>query len=646
MSNSDLIVTDMSYQSDNVLRSLDTETSVSDLALLLESELQQRIVQSSTLGEAAQEKCLPQLVAEQASRASKSIALVSDTQVMSYGELNQRANQLARHLRGLGVGPGILVGCCLARSVDMVVGLLGILKAGGVYVPLDPAYPAERLAFMLHDSCMSVLITREAMFPQSLINTTVQCINLDSDAALLNQYDGTDVTLTASAADLAYVIYTSGSTGQPKGVEITHGNLLNLISWHQQAFAITSHDRATQISSPAFDATGWEIWPYLAAGASIYFPDEETRIVPGKLRDWLVSNSITVTFLPTPLAVNVMMLAWPPTATLRYLLTGADTLHQYPLPGLPFTLVNNYGPTETTVVATSGAIEPHSAAHADQRPTIGRPIANTEIYILDAALQPVPVGVVGELYIGGAGLARGYHNRPDLTVEKFIPHPFQTGFSARLYKTGDLARYVADGQIEFIGRSDHQVKIRGFRIELGEIESVLNQHPSIQQAVVTVREDVAAEKRLIAYVVPQQQSTANLFSLLHDSLSARLPAYMIPATFVQLQALPLTPHGKVDRTALPAPDSTNIMRDEALVIPDTQIEVRLARIVSSLLSLEQMGIDDNFFMLGGHSLLATQIIARVTEEFAVNLSLRTLFTAPTIRKLSAEIERCNSEAER
>ena len=606
-----------------------------DVALLTESEYRQLAAWNATQQDYPQNACIPQLVAMQAAFTPSAVALVAGDQVFSYSELNRRTNQLAHYLQTLNVRPNVLVGLCVERSLDMVVGLLGILKAGGAYVPLDPSYPPERLRFMLEDAQVPVLVTQQHLAP-SLAAHEAYMVCMDGDAGVLAQQSATEPISAVTIDDLAYVIYTSGSTGQPKGVQITHNSLLNLVFWHQRAFAVTAVDRATQVTSPAFDATGWELWPYLTAGASVYLPDEATRVVPELLRDWLVSNRITITFLPTALAESVMTLEWPATTALRFLLTGADTLHHYPSPNLPFALINNYGPTETTVVATFGRVP--SITHADMPPSIGRPIANTQIYILDEHLQQVPTGVPGELYIGGAGVARGYLNRPELTAERFIPNPFSNEIDTRLYKTGDLARYLPDGQIAFLGRADHQIKIRGYRIEPSEIVSVLNTHPAVQTSLVVAREDISGDKRLVAYIVlvPDAHVTA---SSLRNTLVTYLPDYMIPTAFVVLEVLPLTPNGKVDRDALPAPDTTNMVQDEAIVAPNTPTEKRLVGIVVPLLELEQVGIDDNIFLLGGNSLMGTQIIARVADTFGVDLSLRSLFEAPTVRQLSAEIER-------
>jgi len=615
------------------VKQLPTATS----SLSQQFTLQQVTAWNATQKDYLHDTYIPQLVAMQAAATPDAVALVTATQLLRYQELNQRANQLAHYLQALGVGPNGLVGLCMERSLEMVVGLLGILKAGGAYVPLDPTYPADRIAFMLADAQVPVLITQQDVATH-LSAQTAKVICLDTATAVLAQQRVTEPISPVTAHDLAYVIYTSGSTGRPKGTQITHSGLLNLVFWHQRAFEVTSKDRATQVSSPAFDATGWELWPYLTAGASVYLPDEDTRVTPTSLRDWLLHNNITISFLPTVLAESIMTLEWPTTTSLRFLLTGADTLHHYPPSSLPFALINNYGPTEATVVATSGRVFPLSdSTQTAGVPPIGRPIDNTQIYILNEHLQHVPIGETGELYIGGAGVARGYLNRPELTEERFIQHPFSSDPDARLYKTGDLSRYLPDGQIVFMGRGDYQIKIRGYRIEPDEIIAVLNEHPAVQTSVVVAREDRAGDKQLVAYIVPIAGIHISASSL-QDMLAARLPAYMIPTTFVLLEALPLTPNGKVDRSALPVPDALNTMRDEVATAPRTPLEEQLVSILAPLLGLEQVGIDDNFFMLGGHSLLGTQLIARIADTFGVTMTLRTLFDASTVRELSTEIE--------
>jgi acyl-coenzyme A synthetase/AMP-(fatty) acid ligase/acyl carrier protein len=418
-------------------------------------------------------------------------------------------------------------------------------------------------------------------------------------------------------------------------VQITHASLMNLVRWHQRAFTVVPSDRATQVASPAFDAAVWELWPYLTAGASVYVPDEDTKLDPRLLRDWLVAQAITITFLPTPLAETVMTLDWPAQVSLRMLLTGGDTLHRYPPSTLPFALINNYGPTEAAVVATSGAVPPASGWTSP--PSIGRAIDGARAYVLDEKQQPVLPGMVGELYVGGRGVARGYLNRPALTAERFLPDPFSQIPDARMYRTGDLVRARTDGELEFVGRTDDQVKIRGYRIELGEIEATLAAHPQVQQAVVVALEDTEGDKRLVAYIVsapgaPVAVETLRAFLLKH------LPNYMVPAVFVPLTALPITTNGKVDRQALPAPSAIPVERDGAGGSARTLIEERVAEMVATLLQVQAVGREENFFLLGGHSLLGAQLLVRVRDSFGVDLSLRTLFDLPSVAGLSSEIE--------
>jgi amino acid adenylation domain-containing protein len=585
-----------------------------------------------------QAPCVPQLVAAQAALSPDSPALIAGGEAITYGELDQRANQLAHYLIALGVELNNLVGLCLDRSVTAVVWALAILKTGAAYLPLDPSYPSERLAFMLSDAQPRVLITRQVVANQ-LPAGSWQVIAIDRDEAEIVPLSTGAPACHISAEHLAYVIYTSGSTGQPKGVEITHASLMNLVSWHQSAFEVTSGDRASLLAGVGFDAAVWETWPYLTAGASLHLPDEGTRLSPELLRDWLVTEGISISFLPTALAERVLTLEWPPTTALRILLTGAETLRRFPSTNLPFQLVNNYGPTECTVVATSGFVLP--GISPDTLPTIGRPIANTEVYILDENRQQVAVGTSGELHIGGAGMARGYLNRPELTAERFIQNPFSP-FSndpaSRLYKTGDLACYLENGEIAYLGRIDDQIKILGHRIEPNEIVTALDRHPTIRASLVVAREDVGSEKQLVAYVIPNPESQPAATDL-QDFLRNELPEYMVPAVFVQMKNFPLRQNGKLDRAILPAPNAENTLRDEEFIAPRTPTEERLAAMLSSLLGLGQVGVRDNFFMLGGHSLLGTQLISHIRGKFGVELALRTLFDSPTIEQLSLEIER-------
>src|SRR5581483_9050229 len=387
-----------------------------------------------------------------------------------------QANKLAHYLQDLGVGPGVFAGVCIQRSPQFVLAALAIMKAGGAYVPLDPTYPAERLAYMLQNAQVPVLVTRGAAL------TTVprgpwRTVDLDAEQAHISDFPESAPSWAHSTANPAYLIYTSGSTGRPKGVAITHANLLNLIAWHVRAFDVTATDCASQVAGLGFDAAVWEIWPYLTAGASLHIADEVTRKSPEKLRDWLVARQITICFAPTPIAEFLITMEWPGETPLRRLLTGGDVLRNYPRPNLPFAVFNNYGPAECTIVSTSTRVVPETDPAS--LPSIGAPIANASIYILDENLIPVPEGSSGEIYIGGAQVADGYLNQPELTAEKFIHNPFSQEWGSRLYKTGDLGRWRSDGKIDFLGRVDDQVKIRGQRIEPDEIAAWLNRHPAV-----------------------------------------------------------------------------------------------------------------------------------------------------------------------
>jgi amino acid adenylation domain-containing protein len=580
------------------------------------------------------EMTLPRMVAAHAAASPQAAAVVSGGEVLTYAELDRRANQLANRLVGLGVGEETIVALCLDRSPESVMCALAVLKAGGAYLPLDPKYPIERLTFTLNDAQPRVLITKEDLTDQ-FSHGSWEILTIDRDSDIDNSpIDAPLIDIDKS--QLAYVIYTSGSTGQPKGVEITHGSLLNLVSWHQIEFEVTSQDRATHLASVGFDASVWEVWPHLTAGATLFLPDDETRLSPTLLRDWLVANQITISFLPTALAEAVMTLDWPVETALRFLLTGADTLHRHPRTNQPFIVVNNYGPTECTIVTTSGNVESESTN--DGLPTIGRPIANTVVHILDEKFQPVASGEAGELYVGGISLARGYLNRPDLTAEKFVPDPFSAKVGARLYRTGDKARRLANGDYAYLGRIDDQIKIRGYRIEPAEIEAAINRHPAIASSVVVTRSADCSEKRLTAYLAMRNGPTPAATEL-REFLSASLPDYMLPSQFVNIPALPLTNNGKVNRSALPKPTIENTLRDEDFVAARSPIEQKLSTIVCSLLNLEKVSVNDNFFLLGGHSLLGTQLIVKIRSAFGVDLALRLLFEAPTIAELSSEIER-------
>ncbi|HEV3511534.1 MAG TPA: amino acid adenylation domain-containing protein [Candidatus Sulfotelmatobacter sp.] len=574
-----------------------------------------------------------ELIAAQAKKAPEAVAVFAGDLTLTYRELDARANEVASHLRSQGVGPDVIVALCMQRSAAPIVAALGILKAGAAYLPLDPADPAGRLAMLLEDSAAPLLLTQEKV-ARLLPSGNAKIITLGQDGTLPSRHTEVAPAKVVSSSDLAYVIYTSGSTGRPKGVEIAHANLLNLIQWHIRAFQITSSDQATLQASPGFDAAVWELWPYLAAGATVHIVDEAVRTTPELLRDWMGERGITISFVPTALAEALIALRWPQETSLRFLLTGADVLRSYPRQGLPFVLVNNYGPTECSVVSTSGEVS--ADGQTDQLPTIGRPIDGVQVYIVDEQMNQVPEGACGELAIGGAGVGRGYLNRPELTAEKFLPDPFAGKQGARLYRTGDLARAGADGQIIFLGRIDEQVKIRGYRIEPGEVSAVLNRHAGIDTSFVTTQAEPSGP-RLIAYIVVKAGACIQAGTL-RSFLADRLPDYMVPSTFVKIARLPLTSHGKVDRSALPAPAPDNVLSEEVYDPPQSEIEQWLADLLTSLLGVKRISRDDNFFRLGGHSLLGAQLIAKIQQRFGVELSLRNLFDHPSVKGIAAEIE--------
>jgi amino acid adenylation domain-containing protein len=612
--------------------------SPSDLPVkspLAESDLRRFTAWNTTEEAYPRGTFVPQLVAAQAAVNPHRVALVAYDEVLTYFRLDALSNQVAHYLQSLGVGRDTLVGICLKRSMNLVVGALGIMKAGGTYLPLDPSYPPDRLVFLLNDAQAPVLLTEQHLAKQ-LPAGKWRVVNLDADEPQVSLQSSNWPNIGVSGESLAYVMYTSGSTGRPKGVEITHDSLLNLVFWHQRTFGVKPSDRASQVASPGFDAAVWELWPYLTAGASVYIAGDTVRSEPESLRNWLVRERITIAFVPTPLAERIMTLEWPPETALRVLLTGADTLRTYPPPNLPFRLINNYGPTECTVVASSGLVLPDE--RPDALPSIGRPIANTEIYILNEQMQQVPIGVGGEIYIGGAGLARGYLNHPELTAERFVPNPLSSAHHGRLYKTGDLGRYLPDGQIAFLGRIDEQIKIRGYRIEPNEVVTALNEHPTVLASAVVAREDAGGDKYVVAYVVVSPDSPITAAAL-QDFLRQRLPGYMVPSIFVRLESLPLTSNGKIDRASLPAPSARNTIADSAHLAPLTAVERRLVGILAKLLDIDQVGVAENFFLLGGHSLLGTQLITQVRDAFGVELRLHALFEAPTVAELSAEIDR-------
>ncbi len=635
------------------------DQSISRLPLLTPTECSQVLTQwNETQAEYCTDQCIHQRFEAQVDRTPDAIALVFEDQHLTYQALNHRANQLAHHLRSLGVGPKTLVGICVHRSLEMVVGLLGILKAGGAYVPLDPAFPSDRLAFMLEDAQVKVLVTQSDL-ETVLPTTSAQVVCLDADAGAISTQPTPNPDLPVAPDQLAYVIYTSGSTGKPKGVMIEHQSLMNFLLAMQEAPGLTAADTLLAVTTISFDIAGLELYLPLMVGAKEVLVSPEVAMDAEQLGTVMRQSKTTVMQATPATWRSLLTSGWPADYSLK-ILCGGEALPQNLAEQLLATgssLWNLYGPTETTIWSAAKQLD---SAHPPI--TIGRPIANTQFYLLDQHLQPVPIGVTGELYIGGDGLARGYLNRPELTAEKFVrnvfgdsekvdsAHPTHPSIhpsthppihpSTRLYKTGDLARYLPNGELEILGRIDHQVKLRGFRIELGEIEAVLAEHSAVNQAVVTLREESAGDQRLVAYVAPTLNQKVALDELRHW-VTQRLPSYMTPGMLMILEALPLTPNGKIDRLALPVPDWSQSDPSIPFIAPRSSVEQQLADIWANVLRLEQVGIHDNFFELGGHSLLATQVLARMRHALSLNLPLQILFELPTIAKLAGRIEALN-----
>ena len=574
---------------------------------------------------------------EELARANPgAIAVNAGKTRITYGELNTRANQLAHYLRRHGVAPGSLVAVLLERSVEMVTALLAILKAGAAYLPLDQTLPAARLHFVIKDAQAKVLLTTSAMEAHAK-DCSSRVILLDAEETKIDREARETVTTWTDPDLLAYVIYTSGSTGTPKGVEIEHRGLTNLVSWYYRTFQLKPADRTTQLSSPLFDATVFELWTCLTAGASLYLPDDATRATPSTLVQWLADNAITVAFLPTVLTEAVLKEMLPGDLRLRILTTGGDRLHKPPSKALPFAFYNLYGPTENSVCATSMLVE---SSASETPPSIGKPIDNVQVHILDTHLLPVGLGVAGELYIAGASLARGYLRRPELTAEKFVPDPFSGCPGARMYSSGDQARYGTDGNIEFLVRLDSQVKIRGFRIELEDIGTALRQHPALSEATVAVRE-VDGEKVLVAYFVAMTMPPS--VSEIRSYLRERLPEYMVPSAYVQVDRIPLTHSGKIDRAALPQPEFTRSNLDAAFEKPRTELEREITEVWNDILQVESLGIHDNFFDLGGNSIRMIQVHAKLKAVLGAEVAMMDLFHYPTVSALAERLSRQRDE---
>ena len=556
---------------------------------------------------------------EAARARPRSTAIEDGDERVDYATLVGRALATAIELRELGVTEGTLVAVCLQRSADQIIAMLAAWCAGAAYLPLDPSWPEGRLSALVADADCASLVAAPDLGAR--IAGGVPLARVSADAAEFGE-----AVVPVRPEVLAYVIYTSGSTGKPKAVEVEHRNLAALIAWHRDAFALNAGTRTSHLAGLGFDAAAWEVWPTLAAGATLCLADAATRLEVAALRDWLVERRVEIAFAPTALAEPMVAMPWPATAALRVLLTGAERLKVRPPAGIPFALVNNYGPTESTVVATSGTVDPVGTG----LPSIGRPIAGTHIHLLGADGAAVGLGCEGEICIAGAQVARGYRADARLTAEKFVTHPeFGT-----LYCTGDLAAWLPDGELDFRGRADGQVKVRGHRVEPAEVAAALNQLDDISSSAVVVRDGA-----LVAYVVPADD-TAVFADELRLLLGETLPDYMVPTRFASVEALPLTANGKLDHAALPDPAAFPLAEKRALTRrpPETPTEQRLLGILCDVLGHSEIGIDDDFFLLGGHSLLGTQLVIRARQAFGVELTLFHLFEARTVARLSEIIE--------
>ncbi|AUT03205.1 non-ribosomal peptide synthetase [Nostoc sp. CENA543] len=582
---------------------------------------------------------LHELFTAQAERTPNAIAVTFKNQQLTYQELNFRANQLAHYLQKLGVKPETLVGVCLERSLEMVVSLLGILKAGGAYVPIDPEYPQERIAYMLEDSQIKVLLTQEKLV-NTIPENQSQTIYIDTEWEKISTQPNTNPQSDIQPDNLAYVIYTSGSTGKPKGAMNTHKGICNRLLWMQETYQINSTDSVLQKTPFSFDVSVWEFFWTLLTGARLVMAQPGGHRDSNYLINIIIQEQITTLhFVPSMLQIFLASRGVEKCTSIRRVICSGEAL-PVDLQNRFFEqfnceLHNLYGPTEAAIDVTFWQCQKHSNL---KTVPIGRPIANTQIYILDEDLRPVDIGVVGEIYIGGVGVARGYWNRPELTQEKFISNPFRSSKSTSecLYKTGDLGRYLPDGNIEYVGRVDYQVKIRGYRIEIGEIENVLALHLEVREAVIIARSDRNLEKQLVAYITYNSEKPK--IQHLRDFLKAKLPDFMIPAAFVTLEALPLTPSGKVDRKALPKPDISHFLESSDFIAPRNQVESQLTAIWSEILNLPQIGVTDNFFALGGDSLKALHLIAKIEEHFQKEIPLATLLKNPIITDLATVIQ--------
>jgi amino acid adenylation domain-containing protein len=628
------------------------DAPIGELEMLTGPERRQLLADWSGTPAEPPRRCVPELFSARAAERPDALAVVfagASESCLTYAELNARANQLAHHLRAAGVGPESVVGVCLERGPDVVVALLGVLKAGGCYVPFDPEHPAERLAFMLADAGAGFVLTH-SRFADRLSGPAgatgrPTVISLDGDRALVAQQPTHDPAVALDPQQLAYVIYTSGSTGQPKGVLIQHGSYAHHCEVIAEAYGIGAEDRVVLLSALTFDVAMDQMAATLLAGATVVVSDP-LFWSPAELADRLAEHRVTVMEI-TPAYYRELVAGLGRDdrrlAGLRLMNVGSDVVtvddaRHWAATGLPARFLCNYGPTEATVTCVLHPVSGElPGARGESTLPIGRPVPGTTAYVLDPDLNPVPVGVPGELYLGGVRVARGYHRRPALTAERFVPDPFSPA-PGRLYRTGDLVRYAADGVIEFLGRIDQQVKLRGFRIELGEIEAVLAQHPAVRAVAVVARELRPGDRRLVAYLVGRD-GTAPDIAALRAFLGDQLPEYMIPSLWVDLPELPLTSSKKVDRKALPAPEADRPQLEHGYLAPRTPVEEAIARIWGEVLGLERIGVHDGFFDLGGHSLLATRVLAQLRRAFELELPLRLLFEAPTVALQAEAVER-------
>lgn len=578
---------------------------------------------------------VPAQISEVREGHPQSIALVCGRRQLSYSELDDRAHQLSVRLSQLGVVPGDTVAICMERSFDWIVGALAIMRAGAAYAPLDVTWPDSRLRFAIRDSRATLVVARAKTIDG--LQMSISGVDPGLDCRAIQSVHGKS-SVPPQSGDLAYVIYTSGTSGEPKGVEITHGNLANLVRWHIDTFGVTRKDRASHLLSLGFDAAVLEIWGHLCAGATLCLAEERVRSSPELLQDWLVREEISMALVPSVIGTRLLEMEWPQTTKLRLLVTGGDTLHRRPTARLPFQVVNHYGPTECTVVSSWATV----ACGFTGTPPIGTPIAGAEIRLLDETGRPVPDGTEGEIYISGRGVGRGYRNRPELTERFFLPNPFSSEPGTRMYRTGDRAIRLPDGALQFRGRLDRQTKIRGYRVELDEVCSVLSRHPCVEFSTVTTH-SVHGDVQLIAYVLPKSGVAAPDKAALQHYLLKTLPDYMVPCIFVRLRTLPLSRNGKIDFSLLPLPREAELLEEVPATTLVSDLEERLLSIVRRVLSNDSITVEDSFFLSGGHSLLAIQLLIELQRTFGIDLTLDQLLEAPSVRGLAELVRHASSD---